>query len=108
MIRSLYYVPGQPIQKDLPPETFPELIQTQQSLLWVDFVSEPPEVCQPILEEFGFHPLAIDDALQETHVPRLDDWNAYLYIVFNYINMQPNGNTWETEIDEFDVFLGKN
>jgi magnesium transporter len=108
MIRSLYYSPGQPLQKDLPIETFPQLIQNQRSVLWVDFISEPPEICQPILEKFGFHPLAIDDALQETHVPRLDDWNDYLYIVFNYINMQPNGNTWETEIDELDVFLGKN
>jgi magnesium transporter len=108
MIRSLYYSPGQPVQKDLAPETFPQLIQNQQCVLWVDFISEPPETCQPILNEFGFHPLAIDDALQETHVPRLDDWGTYLYIVFNYINMQPNGNTWETEIDELDVFLGKN
>ena len=49
MIRSLYYLPGQPIQKDLPPERFPELVQNQQGILWVDFISEPPEVCQPIL-----------------------------------------------------------
>ncbi|HKY54684.1 MAG TPA: hypothetical protein VJM08_10275, partial [Anaerolineales bacterium] len=64
MIRSLYYVPGQPIQKDLSPEKFPQLIQNGQSVLWVDFISEPPETSQPILEKFGFHPLAIDDALQ--------------------------------------------
>jgi len=108
MIRSLYYVPGQPIQKDLPPEKFPELIQNQQSVLWVDFITEPPEISQPILEAFGFHPLAIDDALQETHVPRLDDWGEYLYIVLNYMNFEPNGETWETEVDELDVFLGKN
>jgi magnesium transporter len=108
MIRSLYYVPGQPIQKDLPPEQFPELIQNPQSILWVDFISEPPESGQPILEGFGFHPLAIDDALQETHVPRLDDWSEYLYIVLNYMNMELNGDTWETDIDELDVFLGKN
>ena len=108
MIRSLYYLPGQPIQKDLPPERFPELVQNQQGILWVDFISEPPEVCQPILEEFGFHPLAIDDALQETHVPRLDDWGEYLYIVFNYMDMDLNGQGWETEVDELDVFLGKN
>ena len=108
MIRSLYYSPGQPPQKNLPAATFPQLIQNQQGVLWVDFISEPPETCQPILNEFSFHPLAIDDALQETHVPRLDDWDAYLYIVFNYINMQPNGDTWETEIDELDIFLGKN
>jgi hypothetical protein len=43
MIRSLYYVPGQPIQKDVAPRDFPELIQNQQGLLWVDFVNEPPE-----------------------------------------------------------------
>ncbi len=108
MIRSLYYVPGQPLQKDLPPEKFPELIQNEQAVLWVDFISEPPEICQPILEEFGFHPLAIDDALQETHVPRLDDWGEYLYIVLNYMNFEPNSETWETEVDELDVFLGKN
>ena len=108
MIRSLYYLPGQPTQKDLHPERFRELIQNPKAVLWVDFISEPPETCQPILEEFGFHPLAIDDALQETHVPRLDDWGEYLYIVFNYMDMDLNGQGWETEVDELDVFLGKN
>ena len=108
MIRSLYYIPGQPLQKDLPPEKFTELIQNEQSVLWVDFSSEPPEICQPILERFGFHPLAIDDALQETHVPRLDDWGEYLYIVFNYMVMEVNSNTWDPQVDELDIFLGKN
>jgi magnesium transporter len=108
MIRSLYYVPGKPIQKDLPPKDFPELIQNPQGLLWVDFVGEPPETSLPILEDFKFHPLAIDDALQETHVPKLDDWGDYLYIVLNYMNAHEHGDTWETEVDELDIFLGKN
>ena len=108
MIRSLYYVPGEPVQKDIPPEKFVNLIKNPQGVLWVDFSSEPPEICQPILEQFGFHPLAIDDALQETHVPRLDDWGEYLYIVFNYMDMDLNGSSWETQVDELDVFLGKN
>lgn len=108
MIRSLYYMPGKAIRKDISPNEFPELTQDQQGLLWVDFVSEPPEICLPILQRFGFHPLAIDDALQESHVPRLDDWGDYLYIVLNYMNMQETGDAWETEVDELDVFLGKN
>ena len=108
MIRSLYFVPGQPIQKDLPPERFPELIQNGQSVLWVDFSSEPPETCLPILQNFKFHPLAIDDALQETHVPRLDDWADYLYIVFNYMDVKKNGDGWESRVDELDIFLGRN
>jgi magnesium transporter len=108
MIRSLYYLPDTPIQKDVLPEQFPDLIKNPQAVLWVDFNDEPPEICQPILERFGFHPLAIDDALQETHVPRLDDWGDYLYIVLNYMSMHTNDDLWETKIDELDVFLGKN
>jgi magnesium transporter len=76
--------------------------------LWVDFVGEPPETCLPILQDFKFHPLAIDDALQETHSPKLDDWGDYLYIVLNYMNTEQIGDKWETEIDELDIFLGKN
>jgi magnesium transporter len=108
MIRSLYYAPGQPIQKGLPPKEFPKLIQNQKGLLWIDFVSEPPEASLPILQDFKFHPLAIDDALQETHIPKIDDWGEYLYIVLNYMNTEKNGDAWETEVDELDIFLGKN
>ena len=108
MIRSLHYSPGQSVRKDIPPQEFPELIRNRRGLLWVDFTSETPEVCLPILESFGFHYLAIDDALQETHVPKLDNWGNYLYIVLNYMNIAENHNTWETEVDELDIFLGQN
>ena len=108
MIRSLYYFPGQLIRKDVPPREFPELIRNRRGLLWVDFTSETPETSLSILESFSFHPLAIDDALLETHVPRLDDWGNYLYIVLNYMNVKENGETWETEVDELDIFLGQN
>jgi len=108
MIRSLYYSPGQSIRKDIPPQEFPELIQNRRRLLWVDFTSEPPETSLPVLESFRFHPLAIDDALLETHVPKLDDWGNYLYIVLNYMDVKENGNTWQTEVDELDIFLGQN
>ncbi len=108
MIRSLYFLPGKPIRKDVPSQEFPELIREPRALLWVDFTSEPPETCRPILEGFGFHYLAIDDALLETHVPKLDDWGNYLYIVLNYMNINAHRNHWETEVDELDIFLGQN
>jgi magnesium transporter len=108
MIRSLFYLPGKPIRKDVPPDEFPKLIRDRRGLLWVDFDNEPPESCLPILQAFGFHPLAIDDALQETHAPKLDDWGNYLYIVLNYMSLGVNGETWDTEVDELDIFLGTN
>lgn len=108
MIRSLYYVLGKPIRKDISPQEFPELVREPSSLLWVDFTGEPPETCLPILQGFGFHHLAIEDALLETHLPKLDDWGDYLYIALNYMSTRENHQSWETEVDELDVFLGRN
>ncbi len=108
MIRSVFFLPGKPTRTEIPVEEFPRLIRDKRGLLWVDFVAEPPETSLPILQSFGFHPLAIDDALQETHAPKIDDWDDYLYIVLNYMHLVNNTDPWDTEIDELDVFLGKN
>ena len=108
MIRSLFFEPGKVIRKNLPPQEFPKLIRNRRGILWVDFVAEPPDICLPILEGFGFHRLAIDDALQETHVPKLDDWTDYIYVVLNYMNVKKDGDEWDTTVDELDIFLGTN
>jgi magnesium transporter len=109
VIHSLYFLPGKPLQLDLKVESLSKTLQSHRGVLWVDFSGETPEVCQPILESFGFHPLAIDDALQETHSPKIDDWGSYIYLVLNYMHL--NGidrGGWQTEIDELDIFLGPN
>lgn len=108
MIRSLYYTPRKPVRRNIPSKEFGKLIRDKRGLLWIDFIGEAPEVTKPILEEFGFHPLAIDDCLEETHAPKLDDWSDYLYIVLNYMHLANKGDEWETEIDELDIFLGPN
>ena len=108
MIRSLYYAPRKPIRRNIPSQQFAKFSRDKHGLLWIDFVGEPPEATRPILEGFGFHPLAIDDCLEETHAPKLDDWSDYLYIVLNYMRLANKGKEWETDIDELDIFLGPN
>jgi magnesium transporter len=108
MIRSVYFYPGKPIRKDVSPHEYQKLRRDCRGLLWINFQNEPGENCLPILQAFGFHPLAIDDALQEVHAPKLDDWGDYLYIVLNYLDIKENGNSWETKTEELDVFLGEN
>ena len=108
MIRSLFYSPGKPLRTDIHPKEFQRLIRDRKGLLWVDFISEPNESAEPILRSFNFHPLAIDDALQETHTPKIDDWGDYLYIVLNIMNYKHVEGVFESEIDELDIFLGRN
>lgn len=108
MIRSLFYIPGKSVRTNIPPAEFSRLIRDRRGVLWVDFIGENPEVAEPILSSFGFHPLAIDDALQETHTSKVDDWGDHLYIVFNVLNYKQENGSFTSEIDELDVFLGKN
>jgi magnesium transporter len=112
MIRSLYRAEDGHIRADLNPAEFATALQDVHSLLWVDFSREPPDMCEPILREtFGFHPLAVDDALEESHIPKVDDWGQYLYltlhaVVFGQQNSQPDDKPLSTL--ELDAFLGPN
>ncbi len=107
MIRSLYFTSKKSLRENLQPADFAAAIRARDSLLWVDFLGEPPEICEPILKQFGFHPLSIEDALQETHSPKIDDWGNYIYVVVNYMNLLQNSD-WDIEVDEIDIFLGHN
>jgi magnesium transporter len=73
-------------------------------LLWLDLVGEPAEVCEPILRDtFGFHPLAVEDALAQSHVPKLDDWDSYLYVVLHSVHA---GSPEALHTHELDLFVG--
>jgi len=108
VIRALYRPRTGPLRTDLRPDEFRAALRDSRGLLWVDFVEEPPEVCKRIMEDtFGFHPLAIDDALEETHLPKLDDWEDYLYLVLRVIEFDEHAEE-QTNVPELDLFVGKN
>lgn len=108
MIRSLCFIPGQDPRSDIPVKEFANLLTNPEALLWIDFDGEPDASAEPILTGiFRFHPLAVDDALEETHTPKIDDWGDYLYIVLNAMTFgTQDGLTLTTQ--ELDIFLGKN
>ncbi|MDX9992369.1 MAG: magnesium/cobalt transporter CorA [Anaerolineales bacterium] len=106
MIRSLYSLPGEETRTDLPVLEYANLLKNPAALLWIDFDGEPDSVTEPILTGiFRFHPLAVDDALEESHSPKVDDWDDYLYIVLNALELDEDLGA---HIDELDVFLGSN
>jgi magnesium transporter len=107
MIRIIYSSPGGVIRNDVSLAELVSILKDRQGWVWVDFQGAPDTEASPILlNTFHFHPLAVDDALQENHVPKLDDWSEYLYIVLHALVF----DSAELDIDtlELDVFLGSN
>jgi magnesium transporter len=108
MIRSLCFLPGAEPRADIPLKEYAALLANPTALLWIDFDGEPDASSEPILTGiFRFHPLAVDDALEETHTPKVDDWGDYIYLVLNALSFSKDDGLALTT-KELDIFLGKN
>jgi magnesium transporter len=84
---------GQAVSLPISPESWPglwEKLSLQRDPFWLDLTgaADAAFVESLLLEQFGFHPLAVDDALHETHAPKLDNWESYLYIVLQDVAYQ--------------------
>jgi magnesium transporter len=107
MLRAIYYKGNGDLITEITPNDYATALQDKGGVLWVDFTGEEPASSEQILlHTFTFHPLAVDDALHETHIPKVDDWEEYLYIAMHAISF----TSGEHDIDaiELDVFLGEN
>lgn len=105
MIRALYRNDAGELRTEL---TLPE-IRTQLAsgtgLLWVDLATADPEG-RPLLEQdFGFHPLAIDDCYNgHLDTPKIDDYDTYLFIQAQSIDYSMQAN--RLVLTELGLFLG--
>lgn len=89
-------------------ESTAELLKEKDALIWVDLDDESIEETRRILTDvFKFHPLSIDDALVEEHVPKIDDWGEYLYMALVAVDPYTPLDDINKSI-ELDIFIGKN
>ncbi len=109
-LRAVYRDGQGEIHFHWPTDRLREAIDDPKGTLWLDIecvsIHGDTTVETILRDVFKFHPLAIEDALNETHLPKVDDWGEYLYIVFQTIDPAFKGR--DIEMRELDIFLGKN
>lgn len=80
MIRIIYRDETGSIRMDMTSADLPELRRINKGTLWVDMLAPEHDEHLAVLEEiFQFHPLAVEDAIADAHLPKLDDYGQYLY-----------------------------
>ena len=98
------------VDTDLPPGSIREALLDADGALWVDIEDRQGhgsrEVEALFREVFNFHPLAIEDALCDSNVAKIDDWDRYLYLIFHSIEFEPDDD--EITPRDLDIFLGPN
>jgi len=109
-IRSIFRDGSGRLHLDWPVDQLEEAKADLEGTLWVDIYNPSWSLSQELEEllcrVFQFHPLAIEDAVKDTHVARVDDWTDYLYVAFHSIDFDPDTDT--VRLHEVDLFLGKN
>jgi magnesium transporter len=75
-------------------------------IIWVD-LQDPSSADYKILETvFGFHPLSIEDCKNFTPIPKIDEFDDYILLIFHRVVYDKEKE--DISAKEMDFFLGKN
>jgi magnesium transporter len=91
-------------------EAISEHLKEPDTLVWLDL--EAPDGAEVALlrGEFGFHPLAIEDAVKAHERPKVDAYSGYYLFVFYAAAYNGEANPDDPQIDlrGLSIFAGKN
>jgi len=116
MIRSLAFTTqGRLHSKDIEMFLMPTLLTDTNLFLWIDLEQPTPAETKWVLEEmFHFHPLSINDCVEESPGPKVEEFYPkeedrfppYLFLVIHAVDYSRTDGVFATS--ELNFFLGKN
>mgnify|MGYP001409900087 CR=1 FL=1 len=79
---------------------------TSQTTVWVDLAS--PSIPESLIlsDTFGFHALAVANAMSAIQYPRIEAYDGYLYVVLHGIDFRKAEHGFGTR--DVDFFVGRN
>jgi magnesium transporter len=80
-IRTRLYREGELLKENFPAEEISdELAERHGCMIWLDLCQPDSEQLEMVGREFGFHKLAIEDALEETQRTKIDRYLTHLFM----------------------------
>lgn len=106
MIRWFLHSPGEAVRTGEGIEDFATWCRREGAVLWVDMIKPTDEESFILTKEFNFHPLAIEDVISEKPRTKIDDYDDYLFLVFQAVDYI--GREEGLKVSELDLFMGRN
>jgi magnesium transporter len=99
------YERGKVIEEDFGTDRIGELMRAHpDAVLWLDMFDPDLAALAAVQEEFGLHPLAIEDAVEDHQRPKLDRYPGHLFLNVYAVRVSTDGPTptlSKTEISAF-------
>jgi magnesium transporter len=83
-----------------------EVLGNDEELLWIDSSDPSEDDFRMLREEFGFHPLALEDASNQRQRPKVDLYDGYVFVVFYCLDRYERGKPLHAT--QLNLFVGSN
>ena len=91
---------------DFPSTEISEYCLAEKNVVWADVSDPTGQDFIDLAEEFGFHPLSIEDCQQMHQRPKVEEYPGYYFIVLYEAELV--GPEDDLELRELNIFLGAN
>lgn len=92
---------------DIPTADISEHVGHPERFIWVALSDPAPQEIDEMAEEFGLHPLAVEDARKGHQRPKIEEYDGSLFAVLHTVEERADGSG-ELEVGEVDIFVGAN
>jgi len=89
MRRTRLYRDGMLEAKDFPAAQISDYLQQPGTVVWLDLCDPDPVDLEVLSEEFGLHPLAVEDAIQQHERPKLDRYQDHYFLTAYTVGLDP-------------------
>jgi Mg2+ and Co2+ transporter CorA len=79
----------------------PDLLLRTDGFVWLDIPTWSDEAESVLTNQFGFHPMAIENTRQRNHIPRVHVYPRHLFIVIHAPEIGTGGHVHYLELDQF-------
>lgn len=103
--RTRLFSDGKVIADDFGPDQVPVMLHDHpEAVLWLDLFDPEMDDMTALGEEFGLHPVALEDAVQDHERPKLDKYQGHLFVNVYAVDLatEPDHTHYaKTEISAF-------
>lgn len=72
---------------------------------WINLVEPSHEVLEKLSKKYRFHELDLEDCLQKTERPKIDEYDKYLFIILQFPVYNKGHHRFDTE--QLSIFIGQ-
>jgi magnesium transporter len=88
--------------KDFPTTQISDYLQQPDTVVWLDLCEPDQQDLEVVSQEFGLHPLAVEDAVQQHERPKLDRYQDHYFLTTYAVSLDPiTGRLQSSELAAF-------